>query len=235
MSREDYGLLYLVFLIILPIMIGSIYLSTPDWGWGIVAIGFGVLFASIPIYATIKEIKQKKARKKRKEEMRKAKQAFEKEQRKKGLIKFIDSIGKERWGTPEQVQEWKAIDIGLSNNFADYTPYKFEEFIAELFMRMGYHAHTTPYSKDYGVDVLAQMGENTIAIQVKKYARGNNVGAKEVQQTLGAMWKVKAEQAIIVTTSGFTVYAREQAKGAPIELWGKTKLHEMVRKYFIES
>jgi restriction endonuclease Mrr len=59
------------------------------------------------------------------------------------------------------------------------------------------------------------------------------VGAPVVQQTLGAMWKVKADQSIIVTTSGFTVYAREQAKEAPIELWDKRTLQEFVMKYMI--
>jgi len=59
------------------------------------------------------------------------------------------------------------------------------------------------------------------------------VGAPVVQQTLGAMWKVKADQSIFITTSGFTVYAQEQAKEAPIELWDKKTLQEIVRKYMV--
>lgn len=56
-----------------------------------------------------KEIAEKMARKrlfgtldKRLEERR-----FEKEQEKKGLIKYVDEAGNVLWGTPEQVAKWK--------------------------------------------------------------------------------------------------------------------------------
>jgi len=161
---------------------------------------------------------------------------FEEKQQEKGLKKYIrDEDGEVKWGTPEEVKEWKELDIGLSNNFADYTPREFEKFVCDLFRKMGYDVELTPASGDYGVDVVAKKLGNTVAIQVKKYADGNMVGAQVVQQTLGAMsyWKVKADQSIIVTTSGFTVYAREQAKEAPIELWDKKTLHEFVMKYMV--
>ena len=61
------------------------------------------------------------------------------------------------------------------------------------------------------------------------------MGAQTIQQTLGAMWKVKADQSILITTSGFTVYAQEQAREAPIELWDKRTLHEIVRKYMMRD
>lgn len=178
-------------------------------------------------------IKIEKEQKRREKEQKR--KEFEKKQKEKGLVKFISRDRTERWGTPKQVKKWKEVEVGLSNNFADYTPYKFEKFIAELFKKMGYDVELTPPAKDYGVDVVAKKGENAIAIQVKKYAKGNYVGAKDVQQALGAMWKVKADHAIFITTSGFSVYAREQAKEAPVELWDKKILHEMVRKYYIEN
>ena len=159
---------------------------------------------------------------------------FERAQKEKGLLKFVSYDGEERWGQPEQVRRWKELDIGLSNNFADYTPREFEKFVCDLFRKMGYNAELTPSTGDYGVDVVAQKDGNTVAIQVKKYKEGNMVGAQMVQQTLGAMWKVKADQSIIITTSGFTVYAQEQAREAPIELWDKRTLHEIVRKYLMK-
>ena len=141
---------------------------------------------------------------------------------------------KDKWGMPEQVKRWREIDIGLENNFADYSPYEFEEFIAKLFRKMGYTVETTSKSKDFGTDVIAKRGGETISIQVKKNAIGNNVGAQVVQQTLGSMWKFKANKSIIITTSDFTVQAEEQAKGAPVELWNRKVLEKTVRKYFIE-
>jgi len=234
--------IFLWFLIIWPIFMTILL-------WFFLPFGGALVLVSIFIcgfcgYCWIELSKEKKKRKleeaRRKhrewlqEETRKQKEDFEHSQKEKGLVKFVSYDRIEKWGTQSQIEEWGEVDFGLSNNFADYSPFEFEEFIAQLFQKMDFHVELTRPVKDYGVDVVARKGSDTIAIQVKKYAIGNNVGAKEVQQILGAMWKVKANQSIIVTTSGFTLHAREQAKEAPVELWGRRTLHEMVRKYFID-
>ena len=147
-----------------------------------------------------------------------------------GLVKY-----RGKWGTPEEVKRWKEVDVGLSNNFAHLSPYQFEEFIVKLFQKMGYQARKTPNVGDFGADIIATKGEETILIEVKKYSEGHNVTPKEVQRTLGAMWKYKADKAVFITTSDFTVRAKELEKDAPIELWNKRILHKIVRKYFIEN
>lgn len=159
---------------------------------------------------------------------------IEEEQKKMGLIKYIDNMGNEKWDTEKQIKKWKEIDIGLSNNFAHLSPYQFEEFVSELFQKMGYKTKVTKKSGDFGADVIAEKENERIVIQVKKYAKGNNVNPEEIQRTLGAMWKFKADKAIFVTTSDFTVRAKEVQKEAPIELWNNKILQEMVRKYFIQ-
>ena len=114
------------------------------------------------------------------------------------------------------------------------SPFQFEEFISKLFQKMGYTTRVTSKTGDFGVDIVAKNEKDVIAIQVKRNTIGNNVGAETVQNTLGSMWKYKANKAIIVTTSDFTVRAEEQAKNAPVELWDKRTLHKMARKYFID-
>jgi len=155
---------------------------------------------------------------------------YEEVQKSKGLIKY-----KERWVTPEQVKKWKEIDIGLNNNFANLSPYEFEDFISELFSKMGYDAKVTSRSGDFGADVIAQKNNEKILIEVKKYSEGTNIRPDQVQRTLGAIWKYNADKAVFITTSNFTVRAKEIEKDGPIELWNKKILHEMVRKYYIES
>lgn len=150
--------------------------------------------------------------------------------KKKGLLKY-----KDKWGTPEQVRRWKEIEIGFDKNFAHLSPYEFEEFIAQLFRKMGYTTTTTPYSGDFGADVIAKKKNETILIQCKRYAEGTNITPEEVQRTLGAMWKYKADKAVFITTSHFSTRAAELDKEAPIELWNKDILHQMVRKYFINE
>ncbi|MFH0714581.1 MAG: restriction endonuclease [Candidatus Diapherotrites archaeon] len=102
-----------------------------------------------------------------------------------------------------------------------------------MFGLMGYETKLTPKTNDFGVDVLAIKKDERIAIQVKKYSQGNNVGNDIVQKLLGAMQQknTKANKGIIVTTSDFTKSARIQAEETPIELWNAETLKTNIKKY----
>lgn len=129
----------------------------------------------------------------------------------------------------------EAVKGVLSSHFEvamALSPREFEKFIAYLFRKIGYAVEVTPYVADFGADVVAQRGKERIVVQVKKYV-GSNVGAQEVQQTLGSIWKYKADKAIIVTTTGFTQKAIEQAKGAPIELWNISTLRRVMERHLL--
>lgn len=158
---------------------------------------------------------------------------FALEQKKRGFVGFVDRLGRKRFGTPEQVKEWKIMDMDMRNGFSKLKPREFEKLIRELFVKIGYEASLTPYTADFGADVVARKGTDTIVIQVKKYGRGNRVGSPEVQRLLGSMFKYKANKAIFVTTSEFTDEAQEQARGAPIELWNYTILNEKIEQYLL--
>lgn len=125
------------------------------------------------------------------------------------------------------------IQLMVTSNYAFISPYEFEELVAELFKKMGYDVTLTPKSGDYGVDVIARSGGDVIAIQAKKYSKGNNVGNRDVQRLLGAMHlsTIKANKGILITTSEFTVQAKEQAKEAPIELWHGEYFNSILFKY----
>jgi len=103
----------------------------------------------------------------------------------------------------------------------------------ELFVKMGYVTHLTPYIADFGADIVAKKGSDTIVIQVKKYSQENKVGSPEVQRLLGSMYKYEANKAIFITTSDFTEEAQEQARGAPIELWNYTMLNKKIEEYLL--
>jgi len=164
----------------------------------------------------------------------KEKEAFRETMKKKGLVPFVNRYGEEKWGTPSQVEEWKRIDIGLKNRFADYSPREFEKFVAKLFSEMGYQVSLGPYVGDYGADIIAHKDNRRVLIQVKKYFQGKLVGNREVRDTLGAVWN-KADKAILITTSDFTEQAYEQAKGAPIELWNYRALEKYIEKYLVKA
>lgn len=134
----------------------------------------------------------------------------------------------------ETLATWEGrIGSLLSSNYACIDPFEFEALVAELFAAMGYEVEVTPKSGDYGVDVIARRASDTVAIQAKKHSPGNNVGNRDVQRLLGAMQlsTVRANKAILITTSDFTVQAQEQAREAPIELWNGDYFSSLVRKY----
>jgi hypothetical protein len=121
----------------------------------------------------------------------------------------------------------------VNSDFATLSPFELEQLVAEIFHAKGYQAHVTPRSGDYGVDVIAECGSTKVAIQVKKYMRGNNVGNVDVQKILGGMsYKhYRATEAVLVTTSDFSKKARDQAEGNDIELWNMDRLKHEVLTY----
>ena len=127
------------------------------------------------------------------------------------------------------------MDFLIRSGYCTISPFQFEELIEKLFIKMGYSTELTPKTCDYGIDVIARNGKDIIAIQAKKYSKGNNVGNRDVQRLLGAMQlsTVQANKAILITSSDFTVQAMEQAKETPIELWDGNYISDLFKKYSV--
>jgi len=125
------------------------------------------------------------------------------------------------------------IELLINSGYSLIDPFQFEELIATLFNKLGYETEVTAKTCDFGIDIIAKKEKVIIAIQTKKYAKGNNVGNRDVQRLLGAMQqrRVKANKAILITTSDFTVQAMEQAEETPIELWDGSYISSLLRKY----
>jgi Restriction endonuclease len=88
------------------------------------------------------------------------------------------------------------------------SPYDFEDFIAQLFCDLGHEVQQTSYSGDYGADLIViSPRKKKIAIQIKRYAKDNNVGVNDVNQVIGARDYYKCNSAMIITTSDFTKQA----------------------------
>ncbi|MFH8295006.1 restriction endonuclease [Streptomyces sp. NPDC018059] len=94
--------------------------------------------------------------------------------------------------------------------FEEMSPAKFEQAIAELCRRDGCrNVRVVGGSGDLGADVLATtpLGK-ALVIQCKRYAQGNLVGSPEAQKVGGTARPVhRADEVVIVTTSGFTAEA----------------------------
>jgi len=98
----------------------------------------------------------------------------------------------------------------------------FETYLATRFRALGYKVEQTKLVGDYGADlILMREGYRTV-VQAKRYSK--NVGVKAVQEVLGAKAKYDAQNAIVVTNSGYTKEAVELAHSAGVDLWGRDRL-----------
>jgi len=97
----------------------------------------------------------------------------------------------------------------------------------------GFTTHLSPEGPDHGIDLLASSGafgfqSPRICVQVK--SGDTPTGEQEFTQLIGAMQKVKADQGIFVSWSGFktTVYRQVPAHFFNIRLWDQADLIEQL-------
>lgn len=107
---------------------------------------------------------------------------------------------------------------------------QFEQYVAELFEKMGYKTEVTKHSNDQGIDVLAKNEIVTIGIQAKCYSGA--VGNAAVQEAIAGKTLYKADKVMVVTNNKFTPAAKELAKAANVELWDRRKLMEKIAQYY---
>lgn len=91
------------------------------------------------------------------------------------------------------------------------TPEEFEQTIAEHYKRLGYSVSLTPKSYDYGVDVVAKKGSESIAIQAKMYDHNRQVNYQSVMYVFAGMRLYDCNQAIIITSGNANQDARTVA------------------------
>jgi restriction system protein len=151
------------------------------------------------------------------------------------FLEFVDRHGRKLYGTYSEVEEWRKIDEAQQNDFLEWHPRDFEKFIADLFRRMGYQADLTPYSRDYGADIVLEKDNRRLIVQIKKYSPDHLVEYEEVKNTLGALPHFRADKAIFLATSDFTDEARALEKSCLIELWNRNMLEELIDKYFLRE
>lgn len=105
----------------------------------------------------------------------------------------------------------------------------FEQWMAEYFRQLGWSAHPTKRSGDFGADLLLvdPAGQRWVA-QLKRYS--NKVGVDAVQQVIGARAFYRAQRALVITNREFTGPARELAARAGVELWDRSTLARRLQR-----
>ncbi len=129
----------------------------------------------------------------------------------------------------------KFLKTSIGNRFNDVTPQDFEDFISQLFKDNGYKINQTPYSGDYGADVLIEKDGRKTAIQVKNYAEDNKVGVGDINQIIGAKSYYSCDDALIVTTSEFTKRGMNLADTTGVVLWDWDRLLKEIGDLYWDS
>jgi hypothetical protein len=105
----------------------------------------------------------------------------------------------------------------LPARFAYMGGAEFENEMALLLRACGYSVHRAPKSGGaLGVDLLLRKGNNTIAVQLKRWSAP--VGDRSVQALFGGRVHHGADEAWLITTSRFTPKALELARTAGVRL-----------------
>lgn len=92
----------------------------------------------------------------------------------------------------------------------------FERYVQQRLTQAGYFVRNTGAGSDFGVDLLATRNGQTVAIQTKNYAKP--VGVRAVQEVNAGKAYHRADEAWVVSRSGFTHQAKTLAKATNVRL-----------------
>jgi len=125
-------------------------------------------------------------------------------------------------------EAWRS-DRDLLHWLRGMRPAEFEDYIADLFSRLGYKTSAVGQSHDGGIDVIAEKDGKTSYIQCKKFITSEvTVGA--VRDFYGALAdRLANSQGYFITTNKFTLEARKFAEDKPIELVDGFELIRYIR------
>ncbi|MFH0792172.1 MAG: restriction endonuclease [bacterium] len=127
-----------------------------------------------------------------------------------------------------KAQEWHS-DRDLLYWLKGMKPSEFEEYIADLFSRLGFKTEVVGGEYDKGVDVIAEKDGIKHYIQCKKYYRWE-VRVGDVRDFYGSIADYLTNgKGYFITTNKFTLEAEKFAEDKPIELIDSFKLISYIR------
>ncbi|MBW2986725.1 restriction endonuclease, partial [Candidatus Woesearchaeota archaeon] len=116
-------------------------------------------------------------------------------------------------------------------DFEQMGGFEFQDFLKELFKKMGYNTQPTKKTGDQGADLIIERFGQTWIVQAKNYNE-SIVDNSAIQEAVGAIKYYKADNAIVVTTSTFTKSAKELANANDVKLINGHGLDDLVKKYW---
>jgi len=143
----------------------------------------------------------------------------------------VDQLCHERARVREQARFERSLrekKPDILTEIDSMTGHEFEDFLIDLFTRLGYRVERNKISHEQGLDFLLERHGERIACQVKRYNKP--VGNRAIQEVIAARDYYHCKRALVVTNSSFTTSAKQLAERCNVELWGRKKLKEKIKK-----
>lgn len=121
--------------------------------------------------------------------------------------------------------------LAATRDIRSLTPSEFETYVGVLFEKAGYRVKQTGGSGDRGIDLIVSRSGRASVVQCKRYEE--DIGPSAVRELIGSMTNAGATHGFLITTSGFTPGARQEAQKAPyrIKLLGGKEIVRWAWKY----
>ena len=103
---------------------------------------------------------------------------------------------------------------------------EFEEFVIELFKKLGYSTTVTNRSKEYGCDMMLQQSNYRVAVQTTRSE--SELTFTSVQRVLDSSRKYDSQMSVVITNNKFLSSAKNLAKIKNVVLVDRKKLLELI-------
>ena len=153
------------------------------------------------------------------------------------------AVSKQRITEEDTLQAFAAFGMvvrsdthtGSSADIEGMSGVEFEKFVTALLARMDFRTEMTRATGDGGIDIVAILDKPILGgkylFQCKRYAPDNLIGVSTVRDFYGAVTADKAVKGILITTSDFTVQAREFAERVGLELINLPQLRSLIAQH----
>ncbi|HYF78504.1 MAG TPA: restriction endonuclease [Symbiobacteriaceae bacterium] len=127
-------------------------------------------------------------------------------------------------GRSEQARRYSHMDLAEVRRLRRRD---LEELLNDLFYRLGYKATV---NTDGGIDILITAPDGTKTAVQTSHWRADYVGGEPVRTTADTAARAGCQQAIIISTVGYTDSAREASRSTGVELWGPEDIADLLEK-----
>lgn len=139
-----------------------------------------------------------------------------------GDMGFRTKLSNQVYAEIEAAASGTPVDIQYNS---ELSPLEYEMFVASILECRGWSARITKASGDQGVDIVAEKGQASIAIQCKLYSR--RVGNAAVQEIIAGRSFEKTKYAAVVSNNSFTLQAKQLAASSDVLLLHHDQLEDI--------